>query len=516
MAKTDPDLTLDLADLIDLEYQHELDRSGDAVLARDRDRDWGPGVMAELGVRAEDVAHRLAGDRSVRVALSRAWLRRLRDRDDSMPGRRVAGGLGAVGWILILLGALTGWGAATAALHYDGSVPVNVLGFIGLFFVLQLVLLVAMMAVLLVRRRGGGVGLFARLVGTLAQSPWLDRFAGAAAAHGSLRSIGGLYGDVGRWVLFRTTQWFGVAFNVAALATCLATVTFTDLVFAWSTTLDVSAAQVHTYVAALGLPWSWIEDAVPSASTVEASQWMRMEGRFVDVEGAPSDSRATAAWWRYLVLGLVAYGLLPRLAALALGAAMARAAQRRVSLDHGGYQRLFERLLFAARSRAWQGPDADRIRGDAPDVTAAGGAARAEVERAAQQRPRWLVAWGRLGGMAERLREQWVGRGVDVVGTLAAGGADLAQDRRCVEDLGERGAQWVTVVFDADQQPTKEVLAFLASIREATGPTVCLTAALLFDSGASFEAPDKDQWDAWDRSLRAVGDPYLWLEGGDA
>ena len=66
-----------------------------------------------------------------------------------------------------------------------------------------------------------------------------------------------LYGDVERWLLFSMAQRLGVVFNGAALVTSLALVSFTDLEFSWSTTLDTDAGEVRAVLDAVAAPWAW-------------------------------------------------------------------------------------------------------------------------------------------------------------------------------------------------------------------------------------------------------------------
>src|SRR5690606_17221665 len=128
-----------------------------------------------------------------------------------------------------------------------------------------------------------------------------------------MRSRRSLYADVERWTLFALAQRFGVAFNLGALVVALVLIAFSDLVFSWSTTLDVDAASVHRGVRAVALPWSWLPAAVPSLEVVEASQWSRMQGRFVGGTSADEAVRLAARWWSFLVAGLACWGLAPRL-----------------------------------------------------------------------------------------------------------------------------------------------------------------------------------------------------------
>src|SRR5690606_32461925 len=170
-------------------------------------------------------------------------------------------------------GLLAGGGAARALLAYAGSVPVNVLYFAVVFFVGQILLLVAMLGfVLRARRRRSPAraGLLHRPIAWLAARAFGPDGQSVVDALRGMRSRRSLYADVERWTLFALAQRFGVAFNLGALVVALVLIAFSDLVFSWSTTLDVDAASVHRGVRAVALPWSWLPAAVPSLEVVEA------------------------------------------------------------------------------------------------------------------------------------------------------------------------------------------------------------------------------------------------------
>ena len=149
-------------------------------------------------------------------------------------------------------------------------------------------------------------------------------------------------------------------------------VVFSDVAFAWSTTLvDLDAARFHALVTALARPWAWLwRDAVPSLALVEATR-SRLEGAYVQHAGGGRavDPALVGGWWRYL-LAAIAYGLLPR--ALALAVARLRAA------------RLLARLPSTTR-RSRVGAKARRAaRGDARDRARAG--ARPHFDRRRRRR----------------------------------------------------------------------------------------------------------------------------------
>ncbi|MCA8952180.1 MAG: DUF2868 domain-containing protein, partial [Planctomycetes bacterium] len=421
--------------------------------------------------------------------------------------------------LLTLAGLAFGAGAAPARLADDGGKTVDVLGCGAFFLLMQIALLVALVVFVLRAGRGAGPGLLHRPIAWLAQ-----RFAGSgrgpdlAAMLRLLHARRGLYSDVERWTLFALAQRFGLAFNIGALLSALHAIVFTDLLFGWSTTLALEADTVHAIARALALPWSFLPSAVVDLDVVRASQWVRMPGEFVAETSRDSAHLLAAEWWRFLVAGLVAYGLLPRLVALVLGARLARRGLRRASLDHAGFQGLFDRMLPAGSG--WRGPAPDSVVGPPP---AHGRGPATAHPPAAPGAVTVAIAWGSLARDREPVGELVERRfGAPPRDVLPAGTAELAADAAAVEEVRSRGTERVAFLAAAGHQPTGDVLAFLRQLRSALATTVPIVVGLVelgsAGGGTDVDA-EADERAAWRRALGALDDPYLWVEpivGGPA
>jgi hypothetical protein len=233
-----------------------------------------------------------------------------------------------------------------------------------------------------------------------------------------------------------------------------------------------------------------------------------MRGEFAGGTELSQAIGLAAQWWRFLVAGLCAYGLLPRTLAWCFGRYRVRRALRRAPLDHRSFQRLYDRLLPAV---GWEGPAPGSVRGRAPG---AGGATAAPDLATAPGAPAWLLAWGRLGQRREALAGVVAGRfGLELRQALAAGGADLGADRAAIEGLGEGSAERVVFVFEAGQQPTKEVLGFLRAARDRVGsgrPFVVLL--VVEEEDGRFRDADPDEREGWRLAVADLQDPHLWVD----
>lgn len=499
---------MDLAALTDLEWMLR-DGPAAADLAAERERAVVRRVAQDRQMAVHDLRARIDEDRAIREDLALGWIEAVRSDRDDLPGIRIAHGLDIAAWILIAGGLALGGAASKALLAYDGTTPVNVLWFVVVLCVLQIAMLVLMLWFVLRARvfaKVGAPGVLHRLISGLASRFFGGRAQEIGEAVRALRVRRGLYADVERWTLFALAQRFGVAFNVGAIVVALATIAFSDLVFAWSTTLDVSPETVHGLVQAIALPWAWFESAVPSLDVVTASQWARMPGAFVaKTENA---HQLAAEWWSFLIAGLVVWGLLPRLVAWFVGSMRARRALKSAGFDHVGYQLLFDRLLKA--NVGWEGPSPEDVVGTPPLPSSSPVAGGAQLVRGA---PTWLLLWGSVARDASVV-EQHVQEcsAAELRASHGVGGADLSVDEHAIDAMRKDRASRVLFVAAAGQQPTADVVEFLGGVRKAIGAGKPIVVSLLeISAGGTCRNASEAELAQWSRSLGSLEDAHLWV-----
>jgi Protein of unknown function (DUF2868) len=486
-----------LADLIDLEAQ----------LARDIRLD-----PVELEARDGGLA---AGARLDRSALLRRWLeaRRTAEPGQLHPGRAVTGALRWIRAALVVLGLALGWGAASALLHYTGQEPVNVWDFLLAFVGIQLLLLLLLLSSFFLPVAALGAplsGLFRGLVGAVyprlaARALGEDRAAEWRALWHRLRSRRSLYQEVEPWILLGLTQAFGVAFNVGALLGCLRIVAFSDVAFSWSTTLlQLDGARFHGLVHALAKPFAWLwPDADPSRALVEATRYSRLEGAYL-LSGAGRSARPelVGAWWPFLVGALAFYGLVPRLATLAIATIRASRILSRLPLDDAELTRVVRRLSEPRVDT--RGKDAELVppapAARAPQRPLAGGGTRCTV-----------VLWRDVPSPPEL--EAAVARQTrcTVTAVHTAGGRDYGEGKLDWSGLRD-SSDPVVVVAEGWEAPDKGVLRLMRELRRALGPRRHL-AVLLAQIGPEGVRPSRAaEVRIWEESLASLEDPYLAVE----
>lgn len=102
-------------------------------------------------------------------------------------------------------------------------------------------------------------------------------------------------------------QQFGLAFSVGLLVCFGVYLLLTDLAFGWATTLEFTAQGMHRITGLLATPWQGLwPTAVPSLELIERTRVFRT--------AEPGFQSLARAWWPFLLMNLLCYNLLPRLA----------------------------------------------------------------------------------------------------------------------------------------------------------------------------------------------------------
>lgn len=269
--------------------------------------------------------------------------------------------------LLGLLGAALGAGAASAGLAYDGSHPVNLIAVLMLLVGLPGVFL--LLTLLLLPGRLPGLGWLQQLLASLNLGQWLTRWLSYKITTGGetvsgrdalgLDALSGWRASrsatarVGKWLMLAISQAFTIGFFVGALGALFALVSFTDLAFGWSTTLELSPQTLVGWVQTSAAPWAaWLPQAAPNAELILQSQYFR-------AAGAPEHAQQLGGWWPYLVMCLLIYGLLPRLLLLLLSHWRLTTATQHLLLHDPQVGALLDRLQTPWVERSISAPETD-------------------------------------------------------------------------------------------------------------------------------------------------------------
>ena len=400
--------------------------------------------------------------------------------------------------LLAALGLVLGGSAAAALFRYTGEHPVNVLAVLAVFVGVQvlLVLLTVLLALPASWRRwvpglawaqdavgavspGRLIALGVRLL-PQAQREQVDRVVGRAAVHGRL------YGRVEKWLVIRSAQVLGVAFNLGAIGAAVALVVGSDLAFGWSTTLQLPAERFTAVARALAWPWAWAwPDAAPTGELVEATRYFR---------GQAFDPQVHGGWWPFLVAAMVTYGLLPRVVLLAVATWRLRAAAARAVLQWPGVEGVLRSLRGAdVRTEA-----TDAERGVAALASTPGGD---DAGPAISDDGATVVRWCGVG----------VGGGVAAGEALEAGAGAYEVDEAALAEIGRR-KRGVVIYAKAWEPPLLELVDFVRAARRAIGEGPMIVVRPVGRGGggaAGDDAVDEMTMRVWRQRFAGVGDPWL-------
>ncbi len=218
-------------------------------------------------------------------------------------GRKFASALSLVGGGLALLMLVAGISATHGMLDSERG-GINVTLFLAVLIGGQwLVLLFASVAWMLRRTAAEGFSGVLTMLGKLAR-----RLAGNSddTWWHNLMDSGGAPRAALLWRLARTAQSAGIFFNLGILVGLAGLVMVRHIGFYWETTTELAMQSFLEEAAAfLSAPWSVVwPETVPDAAIIDASRWL--PGRSTSLPPGP------AAWWEFLLMVIVFWGLLPR------------------------------------------------------------------------------------------------------------------------------------------------------------------------------------------------------------
>jgi len=461
----------------------------------------------------------------------RQWVEaRRHGQEASLPGPMLAHAwrlLTKFGSVLLLC---AGAGAAAQLLHYDGRQPVNVAAYFAWFVILQVALVLVALGVFWLRRTSFLAAERSLLTGLMgwawtSLTRWLNRHLLERAPGERRQQLRAFFGTASSrsrpyrllpvWPLAGLLQWLGICFNVGVLVTTLALVMFSDRAFGWQSAVDVTPEQVHAAIRALALPWSWLFPEGQGAPTLE-----QVEGsRIILKDGIRRLATANlAAWWPFLCLAVLTYGLVPRVLLLLLCRLQEGRALRRLSFRHVACDRLFERLT--APSVSSQGEGRERERQRLPNEPFQPGAPLPESTRTAPENGALLLLDPDLHANLDEatLRRALEDRFRLRIVACHPVGLNATELGPVLPELREwpwpQGEATLVVVQEAWEPPIAEMLGGLRLLRRTWGEEARLLLVLVgrAEPGHAPAPVRASDLRIWERETAALADPMLRVE----
>jgi hypothetical protein len=486
-----------LTDLIDLTAALRSDSACDLDTRKLRDRKIGQALQQQRNSPAKQL---------------RGWLDRVQIQGWKRDGHGGAQLYHLLCVVLVIAGLASGWGLARAVLYYTGERPINIFNAIGLLVVPQILLLLFWLLAAVPRT----LPLFSSLQSALRflnPGQLARRAATLFPPHGrhSLEVIWDpanalVMAPAARWLFSFWSQLFSVWFNIGVLAAVFYLISFSDLAFAWSTTLKLDNATFHRMLLTLSWPWhSVFPDAVPSLELIDISRYYRLDQGSLGSAGAAAGSAAQlGGWWPFLVAAIVTYGLLPRLLTLLVSWFRFRHHLGEALPRMPGAPELLARMNSPLISTAARRPEkaADRFSSidTSPQETPIGGIQCTVID--------WSASVGSVDNrhaLVSRLRAL----GIEPLDFLAAGGVrSTQQDAAVIAALCSDATTGVAVITKSWEPPLLEFLDFLRSVRDRCSRRQAIVVLLW---GGRDGVAERDR-ETWRSTVRQLKDPDLHVE----
>lgn len=499
-----------LAELIDIEIQMMKDQDADPTELRQRDR---------------SIGQQLNHQRLNRRELFAAWLNRVKIEEHPSAGQLFETGYRWLGRLLLIAGVMTGSGTAASVLSYDGSKPVNIVNFLALLVGIQIITILFFLlnsSPEAVRRFLPGSGefynfvrelsyLFSRLIGKIIEHLPAKHLNRLWQDLQRLKVKQKLYGSVEKWLVIRLTQRFGLAFNIGALATCLYLITFSDLAFAWNTTLEVKSRTFHTIIRSIAAPWSSIiPNGVPSLELVDQSRYFQLDDEYTGAQVDSGQPRAIVVgrWWLFLILCLAVYGFLPRIIIYTFSNIKFKTALKKLPLNSSEFESLYERLTRPLLQTRAIEPEAP-VTSDKADSTP-----HRDIQTRSDECI--LIQWGDLAIPIEQL-DKLIGNrfGWRAENPVPAGGFDYAQSNLIALESIEKRKKSIPVLIlvESWESPSASILNFIKQVRSKLKADEQIIVGLVNSAlHPVLKSPDNVEWQVWKTGIARLSDPYVRVE----
>ena len=530
------DMRWHLADILDLEYFIHRDRDYRDALLDKRDR------RIFVGHIQPKLRENALNKKKVNSTLLRLWLEERRKIEEKsmgkarmMPGDAFDGTYKFFRFFICIAGIITGSAMAAAVLRYTGIKPINVSYYLGGLVLVQILFLLMLLFLSIFRKLGivkeptspiyrfladlmTGItakikkGVRKKGLGKNEQNI-RDSFLSALGVAKARKRV---WGNVMYWPLFILAQLFGIGLNIGILVVTLIRVSSTDLAFGWQSTLDVGAQFIYRMTSFIAAPWSWLVSAGtahPTLAQVEGSRMILKDGIY---RLATQD---LTAWWPFLCLCVLFYGLLPRLALFVVGILYQKKRLSGLDFSTGDCDRIVTRLITPLVSAGASGVSepvpppilTDKIE---PETDA--------VSRSILKHDTQCIALVPEDIFEQATPEELLVRFSNRFSIKGMARFKVFLDTEADEDIlawisGKRksgGLSNIFLLLEAWQPPIKETLAFIKELRHVLDEHLLIYIGLIGKPTVDtiFTPVEEVDFKIWQRKLTLLNDPYIRLE----
>lgn len=491
-----------------------------------------PSSPEELHLRDRKIAREITGNEPTPTItapeLLSGWIQARRKNEfnsesNVSPGSLFAKSRSVASTLTILKGLAGGLLAGWAFFAYAGTTPINVLQFLLFFIFSQLIITGALFIGLCakkfipeIRLQGTSFYLLHSLgkkIFVFINRKWFENINGnkresVRHAYGIIKSRNQLYGSLFYWPIFSLAQLFGITFNIGLLTTTFTKIITSDLAFGWQSTLQLSNSAIEKMVNLLALPWSWLLPSgvgSPTLAEIEGSHIILKDGIYHLTTGD------LVAWWPFLLLCLICYGLLIRICFYICGRLLENSSLAGIECNSPQCTALLRRMTTPVVStQAVAEPETDVLK-----------AAELTLSLEAQQPslasvPQILLIPDDIFHTCPpvAIHPFMNAKGFDVIERHRFMlGYD--EDQTLLQKLAERvwdSKEGITIIMEAWMVPLVDFLVFLKDLRLLSTPTTSIEVVLTGEAGDTiFTNVRPHDLNIWRKKIESIGDPYIHL-----
>ncbi len=211
-----------------------------------------------------------------------------------------------VTFVLVLIAFVLGMLSGVALLSYNGQEPVNVIYFMAVAVFLPLFTM--LLTLLSMLRASSAENVLIHLSPAFWMGKIWEFLPGRVQEQIKGLKINPLLAN---WIIIKRSQLIVLFFSLGLLLALLGVIVTKDIAFAWSTTLQLSPEEFHTFLHFIAFPWrEFAPYAVPSLELIEQSQYFRL-GDTLDQEMIAHASQL-GEWWKFLAFSTLFYAIFLR------------------------------------------------------------------------------------------------------------------------------------------------------------------------------------------------------------
>ena len=414
-----------------------------------------------LQVRDRPIGIELSHLKQLPVKQIQGWLKKVNKSPIEDASATISRSKFAISTVLIIAGLVMGLSTAFALFYYTGKQPINIISVLAIGVGLQLILLSIFILALISRSTW-----LNNLLATFNAGRWAARLAylipSLKISIDKLMDMqAGIDEKIVKWQTVLWSQQFALAFQLALIIGCLYLVTFWDLAFGWSTTLSFENSLVKSITDTLALPWANIyPSAVPSQELIDSTRFYRLKTITLGDQHDDLINQAQMAgnWWRFLLLCLLVYGLLPRLVTFVLAKFKLTKTLNQSILALPGLHLLLDRMNNPNIATNAETPEKEL---DLNQAHASG------QITPLNQRQTYIIHWGQPAVPAEQLSE-WLVQSFEVkvleFNILASDNTENQFDLNNLPNIKQRQA--LTILVKAWEPPTLELTDWLSQMHD--------------------------------------------------